>query len=248
MQLPSPDKLVSPDARVAAAIQLHNALDGYIGTPPKVERLAPALFPDIVLPDASLPQARYLDAVSMRRSSYYSGGLAPELSDLAMILHALSKSPSAGGLGSCSCYLIVDQKNSSTGARDRNQLQNGCYVYQQRDGAESACLHAYREAASKSVAKCFLQPEFVSVFPVLVVLTCRTDVFFEKYSLKNYQMIFADAGILIQSMYLSCASLRLPCCAVGGIHAGSMQHMLGLEHSEIVTMCFAVGSIPPKQS
>ncbi|MBW3086749.1 hypothetical protein KEM60_02978 [Austwickia sp. TVS 96-490-7B] len=243
MRFPQHDELTTREARVEAAVELHSALAGCarpVGTAPPAARDASANDPrwrpptDVDLPVVASPEVSFWQVVRDRRSTYRCADEPPDREQLSVLLQAVDLSPSAGGLRSTEVRLVVPRRCQYDG---RAAIEAGVYRY---DGQERV-LRGHAALDPVALAGSVMQPEFVTVFPMLVVLVADLDPMLEKYSLKNYQMVFADAGVLVQNLHLACGTAGLVGCAIGGIDTTVMHEAVAAGPTQIATMAFAVG-------
>lgn len=236
MNLPDPETMVSSGARVQAAIALHQYLNSCASfqgasVSPSRDR-DPG---DITLPTPRRSGVGFWEVAENRRSRYQCDpAVSLDLSELAAVLRSVDLCPSAGGLRSTYPYLLIPRTHDMSGVR----VEAGAYLYQ---NDPKPLLIATCAVSAHDMKLGIIQTEFVDRFPALMVLVANLDTMFRKYSFKNYQMVFADAGVIIQGVHLACESLGLVGCPIGGLDTSVMHDLLQLSAAEVVTMAFAFG-------
>jgi SagB-type dehydrogenase family enzyme len=124
--------------------------------------------------------------------------------------------PSAGGLNSTECYLIV---------ANVEDLQPGAYVYDGRTGLRhiASGLMIDRLAASGAGA------EWVGSASVVAVMVCEVDRLRWKYSSMSHKLALLDVGAALEHLGLVATALELRSSIVGNVDAGLLGEMLRLD-------------------
>lgn len=226
-------ELVSPAGRARAARRLHGALGATVAPPDRP--FDPATLPSAgrsvrLPPPEPLPPIPFGEVLAARRSRYRAAPRPPTGAALATVMHhATATVPRAGGLPSIEAYVVV-----LCDTPDR--IPAGVYRY----GGDR--LDAVRAGpVAGHVAATFLQPEFADRFPVVIVLTARTDVAFGRYALRHYRTVHVEAGAVLQNLYLTAEATGLAGCAVSGFDDERLARVLALDDTGIALVAFVLG-------
>lgn len=145
---------------------------------------------------------------------------------------ALSRSPSAGGLGGVRAYLA---------ARSVRGVEAGVHRYL----PEAHALEPVADARPDRAAAAYLQPEFAERAAATIILTVDVRPGLARYGVRHYRMMHVDAGIAAQSLYLVATGLGLAACTVAGFREHEVRAWAGLVRTELPVLLFPVG--PPRE-
>jgi len=228
------DRLFDRTTRIHDARVTRGASFRFLNQWPSPPALRPAYQGErIALPDpASLPASRSLplrDVMEKRRSRYGMSAQPVSIEDISLLLHRVARVkevrpgsqsipqeillrpfPSAGAIHELEFYLAI---------RCCDQLTQGFYHYMGNEHALTLIPDA-ETAAARMLAACAAawgQPEAPP--HAMVVITSRLPRLAWKYSGIAYRLSLLNAGVAIQSLYLTATNLGLAGAAVGTGHS-----------------------------
>jgi SagB-type dehydrogenase family enzyme len=144
--------------------------------------------------------------------------------------------PSGGGLHELQLYLIVATVSG---------LEPGMYRYDGWDHALEPV--APFDAAVRLMARQAAASIGMTGLPqAVLVISARFGRTMWKYQSMAYALVLKNVGVLMGSMYLVAAAMRLAPCAVGAGDAGHFARVTGLDPLvESMVGSFTLGSAPP---
>lgn len=145
----------------------------------------------------------------------------------------LRTAPSAGGLQPIDVYVVA---NAVAG------VDQGLYYFEPvRDGLVQLDTGNLR----RRFARCCIFNDWIAASPVVLILVANLERVLWKYGARGYRFVHADAGVLVQNLYLAGTALRLGTCAVAAYFDDLVNEFLGLDgRRELTVLLFALGHKP----
>ncbi|WP_144122546.1 SagB family peptide dehydrogenase [Catellatospora sichuanensis] len=233
------------------------AAPGTLDEPPA----APAADTDLPLPVPDLAALRHTDppladVMESRRSVRRFGRAPLTLPQLGELLyrvariqqrldadpaagrlysHTLRPAPSAGAMHELDFYLTV---------RACHDLAPGVYRYLP-DRHALGVVTRDTVPLVRMINAAYLAINRESVPPLLISLAARFDRPTRKYGDLAYSLTLRNAGVLLQSVYLSATAMGLGACAVGTGDAADFADATGLDPLEVSSVGeIVIGSLP----
>ena len=185
--------------------------------------------------------ANFREVLKSRKSRYACRQDWKDWADLSTLLSASETAPSAGGLHSVSLFLLAPTALTALHGHHSQTLEAGSYRVLNPTQLQKCVNLNPPQTYTPWIQACLLQEEFVARFPLILVFVGNMQTMFHKYGIKNYQMLFADTGVMLQNLLLTCEALGLAACPVGGINGAVLNKLLHLDMEEIALMAMPLG-------
>jgi len=184
------------------------------------------------------------ETVGKRRSIREFSSQPMSFSDLSQLIwatqgitwtvsgYAFRACPSAGALYPVETYVAVNRVED---------LLPGIYHYQVR----KAELVLLKEGVfGPDLARAGLNQELLEEAATVFIWTAVVERSKWKYRERAYRYIYMDVGHIGQNLYLAATALDLGCCGVGAFFDDEVDHLVGIDGSEEISLYLgAVGRI-----